>query len=65
MNLRDMDEDCKHGNTREHYPAWDGSGEKGDESCPGGREVTAADITEMAHSLWQAEQMDEYHGNVL
>ena len=33
--------------------------------CPGGRKVTATEITEMAYSLWQAEQMDEYHRGVL
>ena len=33
--------------------------------CPGGREVTAADIQEMAYSLWQAEQLDDYHRDVL
>ena len=33
--------------------------------CPGGREVTATEIQEMAYSLWQAEQMDEYHRDVL
>ncbi len=35
------------------------------EMCPGGWEVTAAEIQEMAYSLWQAEQMDEYHRDVL
>ena len=33
----------------------------GEDGCPGGREVTDAEITEMAYSIWQAEQMDEYH----
>ena len=33
--------------------------------CPGGREVTAFEIQEMARSLWQAERMDEYHWDVL
>ena len=27
--------------------------------------VTAQEITEMAYSLWQAEQMDEYHKDLL
>ena len=27
--------------------------------------VTATEVTEMAYSLWQAEQMDEYHRDVL
>ncbi len=31
----------------------------------GGRVVTDDDITEMAHSIWQAERMDEYRGTVL
>ena len=35
------------------------------ELCPGGPEVTDAEITEMAYSIWQAEQMDEYHREVL
>ncbi len=35
------------------------------EDCPGGHPVTATEITEMAYSLWQAEQMDEYHRDIL
>ena len=60
--LRDHSEPCKDlGRFKEANGVWgcDGYG------CPGGREVTAAEIQEMAYSLWQAEQMDEYHRDVL
>ena len=66
--LRDHSKPCGHdmGAWRE----WDEQGEGfvwqcTTISCPGGREVTAAEIQEMAYSLWQAEQMDEYHRDVL
>ena len=57
--LRDHSEPCEHGELASCH-AWT------DYLCPGGREVTAAEIQEMAYSLWQAERMDEYlKGTVL
>ena len=64
--LRDHTEPCE--DDADWY--WEGTPERriylcNVSECPGGREVTAAEIQEMAYSLWQAEQMDEYHRDVL
>ncbi len=66
MNLRDHDHECIHGWQNSHWiDKGDGTPNLDLPLCPGGQIVTADDIQEMAHALWQAEQMDEYWGTVL
>ncbi len=73
LSLRDHSKPCEHA-PDDYSKVWGDGFHIGHEYqwapvhsawCPGGQVVTTTDITEMAYSLWQAEQMDEYYKGVL
>ena len=69
LRLRDHSQPCEHVDDfrPDTRPPFDGHRDcaEMDRWCPGGREVTATEIQEMAYSLWQAEQMNDYYRDVL